>query len=428
MSDKQVESLQLKINNLENVLSHVGAYVFTKDLQGRYTYVNQKVLDAFGRRYEDVIGKDDSQFFDMELSDQLYQNDQKVMRENITVENEEFNVIKASGEHRIYHTVKNPLHDDQGKVIGLCGISSDITEQKKLQDVNKEQQQLLDTVLNNVGAYIYMKDTERRFRYVNKHVTELFGLPVSQIIGCLDTDVLPQEVADHFWDSDKKVFESNASQETEEEFADKDGNMRHYLSVKIPYQFSRDSKVLIGFSTDVTELYALKERYQQQANTDALTGLFNRRYFFENADREFKRTQRHSLSLAAISIDIDNFKQINDKYGHPIGDQVLLAVVKNIIPNVRLEDVLARIGGEEFSVLLPETTPDKAQLVAERIRAYQDANEFVAENGIHIAVKLSVGVSALRAADESFLDLYSRSDKALYQAKYQGKNTVYYLP
>ncbi|WP_019529627.1 diguanylate cyclase [Dasania marina] len=78
-------------------------------------------------------------------------------------------------------------------------------------------------------------------------------------------------------------------------------------------------------------------------------------------------------------------------------------------------------------MLLPETTPDKAQLVAERIRAYQDANEFAAENGIHIAVKLSVGVSALRATDEKFLDLYSRSDKALYQAKYKGKNTVYYL-
>jgi diguanylate cyclase (GGDEF)-like protein len=102
----------------------------------------------------------------------------------------------------------------------------------------------------------------------------------------------------------------------------------------------------------VAELYQLKEEFNWYS--DSLTELYNRRYFVEYSECEFQRVKRHLDTMFLISIDIDNFKHINDKYGHPVGDKALIAVAKCLVPCIRQEDVLARIGGEEFSVLLPE--------------------------------------------------------------------------
>ncbi|UUO25595.1 GGDEF domain-containing protein [Colwellia sp. M166] len=199
------------------------------------------------------------------------------------------------------------------------------------------------------------------------------------------------------------------------------------MSVKVPCHFKDDCKTLIGFSTDVTELYQLKEKFEQLANIDELTGLYNRRYFFDNANREFNRAERYQQALAVISIDVDRFKTINDKYGHPIGDQVLVKIAQLITPTIRAEDIFARIGGEEFSILLPNTSKLESQKTAERLRHLLDENPISIANDICLAIKISLGVSVLKAADTSFQDLYARSDIALYKAKSMGRNNVYLI-
>lgn len=158
----------------------------------------------FDKELIEVIGFDDSHFFDLTLSQQLRENDQQVMIINIIVENEEINYLKEIQAVRIYKVIKKPLHDVYGKVIGMCGISTDITEEKYLHKKLKAQKQLLDTMLDNVDAYIYMKDSERTFKYVNSKVAELFGSTVTNIVGKKGTEVLPIEVAEHFNQSDQK--------------------------------------------------------------------------------------------------------------------------------------------------------------------------------------------------------------------------------
>ena len=379
MSTKQVsntnslegDNVSLQAKMLGEVLNNVGAFIYTKDLKGFYTYVNQAVLDLFDKKLEEVVGFDDSHFFDLDLSTQLNKNDKKVMFEGITVESEETNYIKSLKETRIYKAVKNPLNDTNGNIIGMCGVSTDITDEKKLQQTVKSQQHLLNAVLDNADAYIYMKDIDRTFQYVNSKVANLFGDTPENIIGKKDTEVLPIEVAEHFHLSDQKVFETNEKQIIEESSEDERGELRHYISTKIPYQLEEGIPALIGFSTDVTELYALKEEFKKQANTDSLTELYNRRYFTDHSEREFYRAKRHLRIVSLISIDIDHFKNINDCYGHPAGDKVLMSVAKCLLPCIRQEDILARIGGEEFSILLPETTLQSAKVVAERIRLNQ---------------------------------------------------------
>jgi diguanylate cyclase (GGDEF)-like protein/PAS domain S-box-containing protein len=309
--------------------------------------------------------------------------------------------------------------------IGKCAISDNVNKQKELEDLVKDKNKLLDAVLNNVDAFIYMKDEQRHFHYVNNKTAELFGKPSKDIIGKLDSDVIGQEMANHFWQSDKLVFETNQQQTIHEIAQDANGNSRHYLSTKMPYQLNENSQAMIGFSTDVTELFELKEEFRKQANTDPLTGLYNRRYFFEHAIIEFSRAKRHELNLTIISIDIDHFKKINDKYGHPIGDKVLIELGDNIISSLRQEDILARIGGEEFSIMLPNTTLEQAKVVAQRIcHADNDylVNEFSVEK---IKILISVGVVSMNESDKDFDDLFIRADRALYQAKNSGRNQVY---
>jgi diguanylate cyclase (GGDEF)-like protein/PAS domain S-box-containing protein len=427
VNSSRSDTISIEAKMLGEVLNNVGAFIYTKDLKGFYTYVNQPVLDLFDKKIDEVIGFDDSYFFDLELSEQLNKNDKKVMLEGVAVESEETNFIKSLKETRIYKTVKKPLFDADGKVVGMCGISTDITHEKNLQKMIKSQQNLLNAVLDNADAYIYMKDVNRTFQYVNSKVAELFGDSAENIIGKKDTDILSVEVAEHFHLSDKKVFETNKKQVIEESSEDESGELRHYISTKIPYQVEGGAPALIGFSTDVTELYALKEEFKKQANTDSLTELYNRRYFIEHAEREFYRAKRHLRIVSLISIDIDHFKNINDGYGHPAGDKVLISVAKCLLPCIRQEDILARIGGEEFSILLPETTLQSAKVVAERIRLNQSNLSLEGEWNGKITLTVSIGVTCIRFEDDTFDDFFTRADKALYQAKALGRDQVHCL-
>ena len=224
--------------------------------------------------------------------------------------------------------------------------------------------------------------------------------------------------------SDRVVFETQQRHIIEEEAEGDDGNTHHYISTKIPFQSPGKLPALIGFSTEVTELFKLKEEFKKLATVDALTDLYNRRYFTEQADKEYLRAQRYKLSLTLISIDIDHFKKINDKFGHPAGDKVLIEVAKQLKSSLRQTDVLARIGGEEFSILLPETSADEAEVFAERLRLAQSQLRITGDWHGEIQLSVSIGISSYQQSDSNFDQIFSRADKALYQAKNSGRNRV----
>ncbi len=175
---------------------------------------------------------------------------------------------------------------------------------------------------------------------------------------------------------------------------------------------------------DITEYRKLTDQLQELAITDELTGLFNRRKFNEITLREFIRAKRNNSSLAVIMIDIDYFKKINDKYGHAAGDIVLKIISKNIKSALRSLDILARFGGEEFIICLPETDIIAAQKVAERIRMLICNGTYIITDNDHINVSISLGVSALQENHKTLEELINTSDKALYHSKNTGRNKV----
>lgn len=183
----------------------------------------------------------------------------------------------------------------------------------------------------------------------------------------------------------------------------------------------------IGVRKQIEEaLRKSEESFRQLAITDSLTGIYNRRHFFQMADHEIKRASRNGSSLAVIMFDIDVFKRVNDEYGHASGDLVLQKVVSMAREEFRSNDILARYGGEEFVVLLPDSDLEHAGMPAERLREKIEKTPVALENG-SIFVTTSFGVSACRP-ESGEIHILGRlvrdADQALYEAKRSGRNRV----
>ena len=166
------------------------------------------------------------------------------------------------------------------------------------------------------------------------------------------------------------------------------------------------------------------ERMERQAVTDQLTGLYNRRAFADMAEKEVGRARRYQRPLALILFDIDHFKNVNDTHGHLVGDQVLRILTEKVTKTTRSTDFVCRYGGEEFIVLMPEARREEALAMAERLREMVSGITVVAPEGT-LSMTISLGIAALRPEEDETLEgLIDRADKAMYEAKAAGRNTV----
>jgi diguanylate cyclase (GGDEF)-like protein len=172
------------------------------------------------------------------------------------------------------------------------------------------------------------------------------------------------------------------------------------------------------------KLEAAHVKLLDAARTDPLTGCMNRRYLMEAATREVARAKRSGSTLSVMMLDIDHFKKINDTYGHGVGDEALLSLVRTVLGHIRASDMLGRIGGEEFAILLPDTGVEQAWPVAEKLRESVGALEVNSSGGHVFQMTASVGLAQLRPGEEDFLATLERADKALYKAKQTGRNRV----
>ncbi len=185
-----------------------------------------------------------------------------------------------------------------------------------------------------------------------------------------------------------------------------------------------NSLIRLGFFTTVAYLLiALRKfhgRVVASARTDILTGLSNSRHFYELADVEVGRCQRHDRPVSLAYVDLDNFKLVNDRLGHAAGDDLLRLVAATLARQLRREDSLARLGGDEFAILLPETTPDAAEAVAKKIHA--NLGRTMSDSGY--PVTSSIGVISCISPPESRDDLIRMADDLMYRVKKENKNAV----
>ncbi|WP_245904515.1 GGDEF domain-containing protein [Billgrantia lactosivorans] len=202
-----------------------------------------------------------------------------------------------------------------------------------------------------------------------------------------------------------------------------DGEIRwvHELADYVP---EGDEQILIGTVRDITEQKKLELRLRQLSRTDELTTLYNRRYFMQRLLQELARYRRYGRHASVVLFDFDHFKRINDTHGHPAGDQVLLNVGKLLREKLRTNDIPARLGGEEFALLLPETSLEEAVGVAEKVRQLVQEQAFTSEEGHRFGVTITCGVSAFHGTEETVEAILHRADQNLYEGKRAGRNRV----
>lgn len=178
----------------------------------------------------------------------------------------------------------------------------------------------------------------------------------------------------------------------------------------------------VGVARDVTDRLDLIDQLAEQAYHDDLTGLANRRFLIQHAHIELERIKRYHYPLSLLMVDIDHFKMVNDQHGHPAGDAILKQLSSLMRGALREHDLVARIGGEEFAVLLHETSLETAIIIAEKLRVTVEKNEFSISKNLAIPLTISIGIATAIEVGNDFEKLMQQADSRLYHAKSHGRN------
>ena len=294
----------------------------------------------------------------------------------------------------------------------------------------KASEDKLNTILDSVEAYIYIKDPQLRYQYANRKVCELFGQPLAQVIGKTDADFFDAATAENLRLNDRQVFSNDARLEEEETNRTADGaTTQTFLSIKLPlHRPDGSAYALCGISTDITRHKQAEEAIHQLAYYDPLTQLPNRRFLMEQLQQTLAASERSHAGGALLFIDVDNFKDLNDTLGHAMGDQLLCQMASRLSTCTRAQDTLARLGGDEFVVMLQGLSPQKdeavqqARQVAQKILAQVSAPYPLQTQTYQTSV--SIGIALFSGPNVSRDELLKQADLAMYRAKSDGRNTL----
>ncbi|HCB41589.1 MAG: GGDEF domain-containing protein [Pseudomonadales bacterium] len=404
---------------LRSLFDSVGAYVYAKDRNGAYLYANKAICELYSRPLDYILGKTDADFMDMAHSDSLIRNDREVLEHGAELHEEEQILLLHESEPRLFWTIKVPILGPHNEIIGLTGISSQLGDDFRHTSDAIRHNQLLNTILANVDAYIYVKDFDGTYLYANQQVMSLFGRTDQDIIGLTDLDVHEPDVARRLMTLDRDVLDSQQRRACEELLVDSSGAHRHFWSIKMPIRLPGHPRALIGFSSDITELLALRRDAEQARTVDMLTGLLNRTGLEEALSRQIAANTERQPAL--VTINLDQFKYLNNSLGQSAGDDVLRQAAQRLETAGWLQGQLARVGGNTFVVLLTHIKePEEAAVLAERIRLLLNEPYRLNDQPFHLTASLGIGLYPDDGCTAQ--TLLANAESAMYHAKEQGRN------
>jgi len=317
----------------------------------------------------------------------------------------------------------------------IRGIQKATSEINQTHEDMHRQQMYLDGVLSSSrNVAIIATDKEWVIQYYNDAAEHLFGRPGHEVLGTSLYDL--HDELRKIMKENRQIWEMAGNDGKPGFILDgqRDGQAR-YIEVR-PATITAPQYGLSGFTlmcTDVTEQRKVAEIVQRQATYDSLTDLPNRRLFKEQLDKALATGRRHNHLGAALFMDLDNFKNINDSLGHAVGDALLQEVAKRLKSSLREEDTVARLGGDEFVALLPELSDDPeeaingVQKLADKLRQTLSMPYVIELHTLHVTS--SIGISVFPTGEEGPDDIMRQADTAMYRAKEAGRNTLkFFLP
>ncbi|MCB1734632.1 MAG: EAL domain-containing protein [Gammaproteobacteria bacterium] len=415
-------ALRASETRLSTILDTIDAYVYMKDRAGCYLYVNEITRKLWGVSNEEVIGHSDDAFFDAATSERIRVNDNLVLLEGQTVHREERNRVHGSDETRIYLSTKAPLYDADGNVEALLGVSTDITDRVHAE----EQLRLAAQVYDSSGQAIIVTDADNRILATNPAFTTITGYASDEVLGQASTWFDASIEPGGFYAGLTHRLAENGSWNGEIRHRVKNDEIRTLQTTvnAVRNQDGRIEKHVVMY-LDITDKKRSEEALWHQANYDELTGLPNRRLFFELLDRQIRTARRTKGTFALMFLDLDHFKEVNDTLGHHTGDELLKVTARRIHESVRETDIVARLGGDEFVVVLADTHSEfnvrrAAGSILETLRQPFQINDHT------IYSSSSVGITLFPNDAEDAEGLLKNADQAMYASKQDGRSRYNY--
>ena len=330
-----------------------------------------------------------------------------------------------------------------GKPLRVIGTHTDITEHKRSEGALRESEARFRSLFEQTHDAVFILDLEGRYLAANKRAADMLGYTTDELLAISVGDVSAevdesQKVRErllegkhtpiyerHFRKKDGQIFPVEINAEL---VRDKNGNPLHIQSVVRDISRRKRAQEALRkaneqLSLRVAEVEQLQEELREQVLHDPLTGLYNRRYLAEMLEHEIARTERERSCLSIIVSDIDHFKDINDTYGHQVGDRFLVEISGLLKRYTRSSDLTCRYGGEEFVLVFPGANGDSALQRAEEIRR-KCADIVIQHEGKDLSVTMSFGVAVYPDHGKDAEEIIIKADKALYKSKQTGRNRV----
>ena len=332
--------------------------------------------------------------------------------------NFEFSRAGADGTERHMSISGDPMFDASGVFKGYRGVGTDITTRKRSERALRDSTRQLRLFADNVPAMTTSWDNNLRCRFASRDWAEFYGLAGKDIIGKHQRELLGEEV---FREVEEHAAEVLRGYPVTFRRVHKppNGTSRHVETRLLP-DIAEQGQVLGFFAvtTDITEHKLAAERLQQVAHHDSLTGLPNRLLFDDRLDQALSLAKRKSRQCALLYLDLDRFKPVNDTLGHAAGDELLQAVATRIRQQVRESDTVARVGGDEFTVILPEIARrEEAEIVSRKIEAALAAPFQLGSQKHTVCIGASIGIAVYPADARDADALVTAADAAMYGAK-----------
>ncbi len=383
-----------QLRMLSHAIKNVNDSVFITDMDNKIVFINEAFHKVYGYKEEDILGRDG------------------YILGGIDGEGEFYHKKKDGSEFPVVLT-RSILKDEDEKEVAIVRIAHDITERKRADEMLKESEKKYRNLVDSALIGVYKTNLKGDILYINEALAKMFEFesPEEMMLEGVIARYRNPEVRGVLIKNLKKTGKVS---NFEIEVLTKTGRpINAILSATL------DGDILSGMIMDITKRKRMEEELEKLAITDRLTQAYNRIKFEEIIGREIEMFKRHNQLLSMAMLDIDHFKEVNDTYGHLVGDYVLKTIANIVRENIRKIDYLVRWGGEEFMVIAPEADLERIRELAERIRTVIEGYSFDKVG----KVTVSFGITQFKKDDteDSFI---KKADDALYKAKANGRNRV----
>jgi len=414
--------------------SHNGIALTDED--DKYVFVNEAYAALHGYDAQELMGMTCLDLIPPEMVPQSRHVLDNILRNPAAgIFNSEIIAMRKDGTKLPIEIRAKSFWDNAGNYQGHTCIVHDISEEKKIKDKIEETARFLNTIFDSIRDPFMILDSDYKIIKANQAYSDLKNILLENLIGgkCYAATRKRDSVCDDCIVA--KTFKSGDPSAKEKKVVTVPG-VQEWLEI-YTYPILNHAGVVthvIEYVRNITDRKRAEEESQRLirkletlSSEDSLTGLQNRRMIFERIQHEIERVRRYKAELSLIFCDLDYFKEINDTYGHKAGDEVLKTIADILRRSVRTSDVIGRYGGDEFLIVLPQTSLKGAQELAERIRISVQDTKLEMTDGKSVGTTMSIGVAFYDGTETDVDTLISRIDTALYVSKRSGKNQVYSL-